>query len=262
MAYENMSSLQQHELNTLRQEFSVLDVNGDGKVTKEEMLLFLAKKNIDEDHRVQIVDELFSKCDEDGNGEVDIKEFSQEYLSTKMQLQAREAELSSQIKDFYRQIQVKNKKLSSLGLKGPAVGPVGQLTVNVKSGYNLPNGSYVVVIQHGNLRHTTQAKNGPECYFNEPVIVNIDDETLNVVISVETASNGRPVLQAEVSFLDLNDPEKVEEFKDRKFSDVEQGNRGVAVICGFFYSPNLPVQLQHQIATLEFELKDAATLLT
>jgi Ca2+-binding EF-hand superfamily protein len=40
------------------------------------MLSFLAKKNIDEDHRIQIVDELFSKCDHDGNGEVDIEEFS------------------------------------------------------------------------------------------------------------------------------------------------------------------------------------------
>jgi Ca2+-binding EF-hand superfamily protein len=30
----------------------VLDLNGDGHVSKEEMLIFLAKKNIDEDHRV------------------------------------------------------------------------------------------------------------------------------------------------------------------------------------------------------------------
>jgi Ca2+-binding EF-hand superfamily protein len=61
----------------------VLDLNGDGKVSKDEMLNFLAKKNIDEDHRVQIVDELFSKCDHDGNGYVDIEEFGQEYISTK-----------------------------------------------------------------------------------------------------------------------------------------------------------------------------------
>lgn len=50
------------------------------------MLVFLAKKNIDEDHRTQIVDELFGRCDADNNGFVDIAEFSQEYISTKQQL--------------------------------------------------------------------------------------------------------------------------------------------------------------------------------
>jgi Ca2+-binding EF-hand superfamily protein len=55
-------------------------------VSREDMLKFLAKRNVDEEHRVQIVDELFDKCDKDGNGFVDIDEFTSEYLSTKIQL--------------------------------------------------------------------------------------------------------------------------------------------------------------------------------
>lgn len=47
------------------------------------MLNFLAKRNVDEEHRIQIVDELFDKC-EDFNGFVDLDEFTNEYLSTKI----------------------------------------------------------------------------------------------------------------------------------------------------------------------------------
>lgn len=47
------------------------------------MLRFLAKNGVDEEHRVQIVEELFAKCDKDGNGTVDIEEFVEEYIFTK-----------------------------------------------------------------------------------------------------------------------------------------------------------------------------------
>jgi Ca2+-binding EF-hand superfamily protein len=36
---------------------------------------FLAKKGIDADHRQEIVDELFNKCDADHNGRIEIDEF-------------------------------------------------------------------------------------------------------------------------------------------------------------------------------------------
>ena len=62
---ENQYDLDQEEVRELNKEFSVIDLNGDGRVSREEMLIFLAKKQIDEDHRGQIVDELFSKCDVD-----------------------------------------------------------------------------------------------------------------------------------------------------------------------------------------------------
>jgi hypothetical protein len=44
-------------------EFSRIDLDGDGKVDKAEMDIFLAQKGIDEEHRQEIVDELFNKCD-------------------------------------------------------------------------------------------------------------------------------------------------------------------------------------------------------
>ena len=67
----------------LRKEFHAIDANGDGQITKPEMLQFLGKKGIDEEHRVQIVDELFQKCDEDNDGVVDLNEFVHHYIDTK-----------------------------------------------------------------------------------------------------------------------------------------------------------------------------------
>ena len=55
-------------------------------IDKEEMASFLASKGIDEEHRGQIVDELFSKCDADGNGRIELSEFVAHYVSTKNQL--------------------------------------------------------------------------------------------------------------------------------------------------------------------------------
>ena len=73
-------------------------------VSRDDMLNFLAKRNVDEEHRIQIVDELFDKCDKDGNGFVDIDEFTSEYLSTKIQLQEREYELTQRILDLNSKI--------------------------------------------------------------------------------------------------------------------------------------------------------------
>jgi Ca2+-binding EF-hand superfamily protein len=39
------------------------------------MNIFLANKGIDEDHRQEIVDELFNKCDVDQSGKIEIDEF-------------------------------------------------------------------------------------------------------------------------------------------------------------------------------------------
>jgi Ca2+-binding EF-hand superfamily protein len=47
------------------------------------MTRFLAQKGIDEDHRVQIVEELFSKCDTDMSGKIELEEFVNHYVDTK-----------------------------------------------------------------------------------------------------------------------------------------------------------------------------------
>ena len=64
------------EEDRLRQEFAVIDTNGDGKVDRDEMDHFLANSGIDDEHRSQIVEELFEKLDNDANGRIDLDEFS------------------------------------------------------------------------------------------------------------------------------------------------------------------------------------------
>ena len=81
---------QMSEEERLRQEFAAIDENGDGKVDRDEMDNFLARQGIDDEHRSQIVEELFEKLDNDANGRIDLDEFSQQYVMTKNQLVERE----------------------------------------------------------------------------------------------------------------------------------------------------------------------------
>jgi hypothetical protein len=60
-------------------------------------MVFLAQKGIDEDHRGQIVDELFSKCDVNKDGDVQIEEFVNYYVITKNELIKRKEELRASI---------------------------------------------------------------------------------------------------------------------------------------------------------------------
>ena len=61
------------------------------------MDFFLAQRGIEDEHRAQIVEEIFEKIDTDQNGYVDIGEFSFQYVSTKNQLVERENELKQNI---------------------------------------------------------------------------------------------------------------------------------------------------------------------
>ena len=81
----------------LQAEFNQIDTNGDGRVDRNEMDAFLAKQGIDDEHRQQIVDELFDKLDQDQNGRIELNEFSAQYVSTKNQLIEREQEIKSNI---------------------------------------------------------------------------------------------------------------------------------------------------------------------
>ena len=64
----------------LRREFQQIDMNNDGRVDKDEMNSFLRSRGIDDEHRTQIVDELFSKCDADGNNRIELDEFVGHYI--------------------------------------------------------------------------------------------------------------------------------------------------------------------------------------
>lgn len=58
---------------------------------------FLARSGIDDEHRQQIVDELFEKLDRDADGSVDLQEFTGQYITTKNQLIEREQEIKQNI---------------------------------------------------------------------------------------------------------------------------------------------------------------------
>jgi Ca2+-binding EF-hand superfamily protein len=73
-------------------------------VDKAEMNFFLKSRGVDEDHRLQIVEELFSKCDEDHSGKIELNEFVDHYLDTKNQLIERELELKQGILDSNKAI--------------------------------------------------------------------------------------------------------------------------------------------------------------
>lgn len=88
----------------LHDEFKAIDLDGNGMIEREEMAEFLAKKGVDEEHRGQIVDELFSKCDMDANGRIELKEFVSHYVTTKNQLLERESELKQQIVDCHNRL--------------------------------------------------------------------------------------------------------------------------------------------------------------
>jgi len=60
---------------------------------------------------LQIVDELFSKCDEDGNGTIELNEFVSHYLDTRNQLLEREEELKKGILDLNKLIKEYKVKL-------------------------------------------------------------------------------------------------------------------------------------------------------
>ena len=81
----------------LRHEFQQLDTNGDGMVDRDEMDAFLARQGIDDEHRNQIIDELFDKLDKDANGRIELNEFSEQYVQTKNQLIEREDEIKRTI---------------------------------------------------------------------------------------------------------------------------------------------------------------------
>ena len=52
---------------------------------------------MDINHRTEIVDEIFRKCDEDRNGFIDLNEFVKYYLDTKNQLVTRNKEIEEKI---------------------------------------------------------------------------------------------------------------------------------------------------------------------
>lgn len=65
---------------------------------------FLRQRNIDEEHRMQIIDVIFQNTDSDNNNVISLDEFVQHYVNTKNQLVSKEVQLISDIVEKNREI--------------------------------------------------------------------------------------------------------------------------------------------------------------
>ena len=70
LAFISSQLLEQTELNELNKMFQQIDINKDGKLSREELKIGFAKYNIPIN-----IDELMAKCDIDGNGFIEYNEF-------------------------------------------------------------------------------------------------------------------------------------------------------------------------------------------
>jgi predicted nuclease with TOPRIM domain len=191
-----------------------LDKDGNGQIDKDEMLDFLAKNGVDEDHRVQIVDELFNKCDADGNGYVDIGEFVNEYIDTKNQLVKREQDLKENIERLdqrLKKMQADNKAARSKPNYNNS-GPVGALEIKLSAVMGLqPGVQFAARITYDMQNTVTATKPGPEMVMDHKANFTITDETKPVVIEIEQVSNQyrdviwRHYLQFEPDICGVND---------------------------------------------------------
>ena len=68
-----MSKLTEEQLGELKKAFTVMDTNGDGVVTKEELKTLLS--GLGEDVTDEVVDEMINIADANGDGKVNFDEF-------------------------------------------------------------------------------------------------------------------------------------------------------------------------------------------
>jgi len=67
--------MSQEQTRQLREEFQALDTNGDGKISKEELIHGYEKKKFSHEEAMEIVEEVMRKVDADGSGFIDYTEF-------------------------------------------------------------------------------------------------------------------------------------------------------------------------------------------
>ena len=92
---------------------------------------FLRDRGIDDDHRQQIVDELFTKLDMDANGRIEISEFTEQYLITKNALVEKEDFFKNNILENHRKLKDARANFErARQAHGNFIsGPIGILTV-------------------------------------------------------------------------------------------------------------------------------------
>ena len=70
---KKMSKLSAEQTAELKKAFEVMDTNKDGVVTKDELMSLL--KGLGEEVTDEVVDEMISIADENGDGKIDFQEF-------------------------------------------------------------------------------------------------------------------------------------------------------------------------------------------
>ena len=198
----------------LTQEFREIDIDGSEKIDREELAEFLAKRGVDEEHRGQIVDELFSKCDTDKDGTVDLSEFVSHYITTKNQLLERESELKQAILEWHSKLKTaKNDLANAKKVHGEVVtGPVGVLEVTVLRAENLGLGlqdeSQVVIFQGNKTSSTARNGQGPTPNYGETIRFDVDDDGQPLIVCINDLKGSlQSILETQVAFESIKEPE-------------------------------------------------------
>ena len=199
------SNVEMNEETRLRMEFQAIDANNDGRVDRDEMDAYLAQQGIDEEHRIQIVDELFDKCDKDGNNRIDLDEFTTLYVQTKNQLVERETEIKQSIIVNNNRLKEAREQLEEAKRKhGNYIsGPMGVLHITVVRAENLGqsvNNSHVVCYQGNKHGHTRPGKGQNPEYTENEISFEVDDDQIPVNVQVVDIDRGVQLIQSEISF--------------------------------------------------------------
>ena len=131
--------------------------------------MFLAQKGIDEDHRGQIVDELFSKCDKNGDGDVQIQEFVDYYIITKNELILRKEELSKKILADNQVLTKLKKEEAAIRLnasRSTQAGTIFNLKLGSAENLGFETKAAVVAVSHAVENKVSSRQMGPTARWN------------------------------------------------------------------------------------------------
>ena len=228
------------------------------------MDFFLAQRGIEDEHRAQIVDEIFEKIDRDQNGFVDILEFSQQYVSTKNQLAERENELKQNILSNNTKLkQAKEELARAQKIHGNfRTGPMGTLYVTVIRADNLHgvNNSHVLCYQGNKHQQTRPAKGTSPNYGGQQLMFEVDDDQTPLVIQVRDIENGGvTMLETNIVFEDL----KAENWLKEEFwlSTREEDPSAPKLRLKISYDQNEVLKWDGEVDMLTNDIKNDAGVL-
>ena len=202
------------------------------------MMAFLAQKGIDEDHRGQIVDELFSKCDANNDGDVQIKEFVDYYIITKNELVKRKQELTAQILDNNKVVTSLKAQLVTLRLNATRLiqqksATQLNLRINSAEGFGYQTQAVMVVVSHLGDQKTSSRQAGPIAqWIGESLAIQIMDERSPITIGLRDANSGKDLMNVSYTLNQLKMNASTVETR------IQQANGGPFVMARFEVADN------------------------